>query len=109
MDSTPVQLSALAVLGTAFLLVLRWMLNQMTSKLSDVANAIRAHSLVQLDMHKTLIKHDAQVRGVNPSVGDDATEAHERAAGEYSGILSTLENTAETIKLAMTNRQAIGG
>jgi|TARA_B100000902_G_C26924808_1_gene723477 hypothetical protein len=95
------QLGAVGVLGAAFIIVIRWMLEQMTSKLNDVSIALKAGSLVQLDMHKTLIVHDAQIRGVNPTAGNDVTEMHANALAEYQKVLQSVERTADVIRESM--------
>lgn len=98
------QLGAVGVLGTAFLLVLRWMLHKMSGQLDDVGKSIRALALVQLDMHKTLIMHDAQIRGVNPSAGKDETDAHATARDEYEKVLAALNATSETIRATLVRK-----
>ena len=96
------EFGAVAVLGTAFLLLIRWMIHQMSRQLADVSSAIRTQALVQLDMHKTLLIHDAQIRGVNLAPGETATDAHKKAYDEYKKLLATLDGTSETIKATLT-------
>ncbi len=96
-----IQTGAVAILGAGFIILCRWMTSQMTIQLRDVSNAIRACALTQLDMHRTLITHDAQIRGVNPTAGNDAEEAHTLAEAEYKKILDTLENTSEAIRQSL--------
>ena len=86
-----IEFSAFGVIGLSFLLVVMWMM-------SSMSNSIWVLTLVQLDMHKTLIRHDAQVRGVNPSAGNDDTDAHNKARQEYEAILETISNTASLVK-----------
>ena len=98
------QFGAVGILGLAFLLVLRWMLNRMSTQLDEVGRSIRVHALTQLDMHRTLIMHDAQIRGVNPTAGEDETDAHRKAADEYTKVLAALESTSETIKASLVRK-----
>lgn len=94
------------VLGTAFLLVLRWMLYTITQRLVDVGNAIRSHALVQLDMHKTLIMIHAESNGVVP-LQKDSTDVQQKAAEEYKRLVATLDATSETIKATMSQTQPL--
>lgn len=101
---TPImQFGAVGFLGVAFLLVMRWMMFSMTKELTGVANAIRTLSLTQLDLHKTLIMHDAQIRGVNPSAGKDLPDSCEKALDEYRKVLAALDGTGEVIKKSIEN------
>lgn len=98
MNSEVMEPAAFAVLAGTFVLMIRWMLNQMTSKLREVGESIRICAMVQLDMHKTLIIHDAQIRGVHPAAGVDPTDASLRAHEEYEKVLRAIDATSEVIK-----------
>ena len=101
LDGSYLQLGAVGILGSAFLLIVKWMLNTQSQQLRDVSTATKTHSLVVLDVHKTMIRHDAQTRGVIPFDGEEATAEHVRAHGDYQQVLDTLESTAETIRQSM--------
>lgn len=102
-----VDLGAVGVLGAAFLVVMRWMLNQMSRQFLAIERAIEIQNMVILDLHHTMIRHDAKVRGVNPSVGENTEEACKAAAEDLKEVLATISSTREAIE-RMTQRSPIG-
>mgnify|MGYP003638038315 CR=1 FL=1 len=95
------QLGAVGILGFVLVLVVRWLINRVSCDLRDAARAIRTLAMTQLDMHDTLLRHDAQIRGVNPTAGDTPAAACIQAAEQYDRILASLESTkAELIRQA---------
>jgi hypothetical protein len=93
-----VDLGAVGVLGAAFLVVMRWMLNQMSRQFRAIERAIEVQNMVILDLHHTMIRHDAKVRGVNPTVGENQEEACKAAAEDLKEVLATIASTRDTIQ-----------
>lgn len=95
------QYGALGMLALAFLLVLKWMLTNQTREMRSITASLYTVALTQVDMHRTLMMHDAQVRGVNPSAGEDMNDAHEKAYEQYTRAIESIDKTAAAIKDAM--------
>ena len=95
------QFGELGVLGIGFLMIVRHMLTQADKTVNALERSIKSLTLVVLDMHGTLIRHDAQVRGVNPAVGDTDNERFDMAKNEYDAILRAIDNTAEAIRRSL--------
>tara|TARA_R100001244_G_scaffold786_3_gene1490 strand:+ start:6283 stop:6606 length:324 start_codon:yes stop_codon:yes gene_type:complete len=91
------QLGAVGILGFVLVLVVRWLINRVSTDLRDAARAIRSLAMTQLDMHDTLLRHDAQIRGVNPSAGENPTAACIQASEQYDRILASLESTKQEL------------
>ena len=53
-----------------------WLTGTMKRSIDSLTNSISSLHLLIVDLYMVLITHDAQVRGVNPSAGKDATDAH---------------------------------
>lgn len=93
--------TALAFLGTAFIMVIRWLVIRMTDDIKNNTKSLKGLQLAQLELFKALMLHDARVRGVNPTAGKDAEEAHQIAAEEYRVVQASLTHLQEMIKRSM--------
>lgn len=101
-DVTPfMQLGAVGILGLAFLLLLRWITYQQSRELLDVGQALHSVVLTVLDVHKTLIIHDARIRRIHPPTEEQTSEEQRLAYESYERILRTLDMTADAIKVSM--------
>jgi hypothetical protein len=93
-----IQLGFAGAIGTW---LVYWLTTTFKKSLDANTSAVLGVQLMQAEVFKLLIQHDAQIRGVNPSAGVDATDAHEIAAKVYGQVLERVELLEETIREAM--------
>lgn len=96
-----INLGAVGVMGFCFVLVLKWMLKQQTAAGRENTLAIHTNSLILLQLQKDLLRHDATVRGLNPSAGEDSDKRSRKAIELYSGMLNELDAISQTVKARM--------
>ena len=94
----------LGVVGTAFMLMLRWMMTRFERELRDLragqqetSTTIAALSVVIVSLQKQLLAHDLTVHGINPSTGGDTNERANRAIKKYTELRHVLDETATTL------------
>jgi len=63
-----------------------------------VMKHINTNSLILMSLQKQLLVHDAQVRGINPSVGEDTAERVNLAYDVYCKNLDMMDNIMEKLK-----------
>lgn len=102
------ELGAVGALGAAFIIVMRWMLGQMTAEFRHIATVLTANAMILNDMHRTLIVHDAQIRGVHPAAGEDANERCQKAAEEYQKLQAGVESTAAKLEILANSQHPRG-
>ncbi|MEK9752272.1 MAG: hypothetical protein VW338_03545 [Rhodospirillaceae bacterium] len=74
-----------ALAGVVFLLIQR------------IERQMRNQNLILVEFMKAFVAHDAQVRGVNPSVGDD-NERCQEAAKNYEQLQRAIDQLREAIR-----------
>lgn len=97
-------LGGMAIVGAGFILMLKHLLNQQGKTSNEITQAIHTNSLLLLQLQKELLRHDATVRGLNPSVGKDQDERVNQALEIYENIQQEIERTATVIKRRMRYR-----
>jgi len=65
---------------------------------SSVSESIKHLTLMQTELYKLFLAHDAQVRGINPSAGGDQNERESMALREYKKLHESLDNIAKSIE-----------
>ena len=86
-----VETSAVAVLGVAFILVLRWMISHLSTSLREVERAIHVNTLTLLSVQSQLLTHDLTVTGLNPSTGATSEIRDSKALAKYTELQKTIE------------------
>jgi hypothetical protein len=93
-----------AVLGGAFILVLRWMMSQFAKRLDTIVSAqiqmarsMDVNTSIIMNLQQMLLAHDLTVHGINPAAGADLNESAERAHKKYSELLSSIEETRRAV------------
>ena len=73
-----------------------WWLTSSMKKAIDANTIATINSqLMLIELIKIVMVHDAQIRGVNPTAGKDATEAHQVAAQVYQQTMLRIEHLEE--------------
>lgn len=83
---------AVAVISFLLVLVVRYLLRDMTQAIESIARQVRANTMSVLALMDMIIRHDATVRGVNPSTGVTDDERFKNAVEVYEAILREIQN-----------------
>lgn len=78
--------------------MLKWITGQLTKAIEAVQESVKAVSLMQVELYKLFLAHDAQIRGINPTAGKDDQERHSEAAKNYYKLRESLESIELSIK-----------
>jgi len=103
----PLGFSLLASFG-ALAFIVRWILNTQAKKLEDLiasnneaaTRMLRAQSATMaiiVDLQRQLLMHDAQVRGLNPSAGEDVDQRIAMHAQEVARLEDAFMKTRDTL------------
>lgn len=96
------ELGAFGVVAAVLLLVIQWMLKRFTEEMRTHSILLAQINRSQLILTEMLISHDAQVRGINPSLDDEQDTRDREAVKVYRQLQERLRQQE------MEWRQAIG-
>jgi len=95
------EVTAMGLVGIAFIVVLKWMLKQQSRQMLEMTLAIHTNSLLLLQLQKDIIRHDTTIRGINPSAGETEGERINIAYSMYKRIVEEINRTATVIEKRM--------
>jgi len=88
---------ASAVLFAAFAMVLRHLLTTFSKQQRAQTHAIESLTATVIGLQEMLLQHDATVRGINPSVGEDAEERAKEATAHYKALLRLMKEQRRAV------------
>lgn len=92
------QWTALTFLGIAFLFLMQWLVRHIHGEFADLRRRDLATQTTLMEIVRLLVMHDAQVRGINPAVADDASDGYRLARDVYERILSNLASIEHAVE-----------
>ncbi len=98
------ELTALGALLLGYVFLLRWLIMSQTHILRHLTEEIQVLTVTVLNLQKSLIRHDAQVRGINPSVGGDQPERDREAIRVYAETMKEIGQLIQLIEKRMSSR-----
>lgn len=78
--------------------LLKWVTTSITTRLNSQEQATNNNTLVQLELYRLFLIHDAQTRGVQNRSEEEMTASHRLAFDEYQKINESLSNLKEKLK-----------
>jgi hypothetical protein len=78
--------------------LLKWVTVKINSQLAEIGDAISAQALVNLELYRLFLIHDAQTRGVSINPDDEMSASHRLAYDEYQKINESLSNLKDKLK-----------
>jgi hypothetical protein len=97
------ELGAVGVVGFLLILVVRYLLTSFSKSMNAMNDRINANTTVVLNLQQLIIRHDAQVRGINPTTGPDLDERVAGAIRYFDEANRLLETQKEMIGRLKTN------
>jgi len=93
MPQTPLPLvdaSAFVIISSAFSAMLYWVMRTLQGTIVQLNRTINANTLTLTALMQIVIRHDAQVRGLNPTAGATAEERNEEAIHIYTELRNEI-------------------
>jgi len=78
--------------------MMKWIMGQLTSTIEKVNKSLHTVILTQIQMQKLLISHDAQVRGINPTTGENQEDRDREAVRIYNQVIQSIDDLEKTIE-----------
>lgn len=98
MDGIVGEISAVAVVGSTFLMLVRWLISRLTEDVGESVKAVWSLHMLIMELYKLILSHDAQVRGINPLADVQASENLSLAVSEYKKILDRISRMESIVK-----------
>lgn len=95
------ELGAFGVVSATLLLVVRWMLSRFTSEMRTHTALLASIQKSMIIFTSMLIRHDSQVRGVNPSLDPQQEQRDREAIRIYLELQDQLKRFEEDISRAV--------
>lgn len=92
------QLGAWAIVGGAFLFVIRWLMTQFQKALERNTTHLAVQSLLIVSLQKQLLAHDLTVSGLNPHSGSDIDERTNKGYMKYRELHKDLGEVQRMIR-----------
>lgn len=91
MDESSMTETIIKIMESSVLALVVWFL------LQKIERQMRNQNLIQIEFMKAFISHDAQVRGVNPALGEDIQRLEE-AKRSYDQVRESLDRLVNQIE-----------
>ena len=100
-------LSAIIGSGGMMSIMLKWITGRLTDGIDKVNQSIQTLTLTQMELYKLFLAHDAQVRGINPSTGEDQKSRDTEAEKNFRNLNHSIENLTKIIEsnIGLQNRR----
>jgi hypothetical protein len=90
MADIPESLIQLGFAAACALYLIYFMTSQIKSSIDANTNALIGLQLIQAELYKLLLQHDASVRGVD-ELPENSPESHRQAAAMYAQVVARLD------------------
>jgi hypothetical protein len=97
-EALPAELLTWTFAAAVAWFLLKWVRDTINSQLTSITAAIRHQSLVNLELYRLFLIHDAQSRGVSTNPDDDMSAAHRLAYDEFQKLNESLSNLKEKLQ-----------
>jgi len=81
-----VDASAFVIISSAFSAMLYWLMKSLQGAIEHLNRTINANTLTLTTLMQIVIRHDAQIRGINPSAGENTTSRNDEAIRIYAEL-----------------------
>ena len=92
------QLGGTAVICVCFVFILTRIMNKIPAAMVEQSAATYTLTLAILEFQRDFLRHDATIRGVNPTAGKDVNDRMQQARDAYDQILIEHKRTTDLIE-----------